>query len=114
MTDNPSVPDNGPVKREVETPRGHAEHGPVFAAAEPHVQDLSAEIVRTVIKLPGERVTCRRIVGDKYRCNWWAAHSTDGYDNPALTGQLVTTHRVRQSALLHVTKTAKGLTIETV
>jgi hypothetical protein len=114
MTENPSVPDNGPEKRPQEAPRPHAEQGPTFAAAEPHVQDLSAEIVRAVRRSAGERVTCRRIVGDKYRCNWWSAQSTDGYDNPNMTGQLVTTHRVQKSELLRVTKTHAGLVIEAV
>lgn len=112
MTDNPSVPDNGPENASEKTAR--AEAGPTFAAAEPRVSDLSEEIVRTVRKASGERVTCRRIFGDNYRCNWWAAQNTDGYDNPNMGGQLVTTHRIARSELLHVTRTPGGLAIKTV
>lgn len=116
MADNPAVPDNGPDQgpRSAQAPKPHAERGPSFAAAEPRVDDLSAEIARSVTKSPGQRVTCRRIVGNKYRCNWWAALSTNGYDNPGMTGQMVTTHRVAHSELLHVTLTGSGLKIERV
>lgn len=115
MTDNPSIPDNGPEKTSQEAPRTQAERGPTFAASAPLTSvDLSAEIIRTVARSAGERVTCRRVVGDKYRCNWWAAHSTNGYDNPDMTGQLVTTHRVRHSEMLRVTKTSAGLVMEPV
>jgi hypothetical protein len=114
MTDSPSNADDTSESKPQEPARSHAEQGPTFAAAEPRVADLSAEIVRAVKKEPGERVTCRRIVGDRYRCNWWCAQSTKGYDNPAMTGQLVTTHRVARSEMLVVTKTRAGLQIETV
>lgn len=114
MTDNPSVPDNGPENTSEKPARSRAEAGPSFAAAEPRVSDLSEEIVRTVRKAAGERVTCRRIFGDNYRCNWWSAASTDGYDNPNMGGQTVMTHRIGRSELLHVTKTSAGLVINTV
>src|SRR5690242_1650734 len=83
--------------------------GPTFAAAEPRVEDLSREIIKTVGKAAGEQVTCRRIFGDHYRCNWWAASGTDAYDNPSMTGQMVTTHRVSRSQMLRVTKSAGKL-----
>ena len=118
MTENPSVPDNGPddqQQRKQREPRPHAEHGPVFAAAEAPAYDLSEEIVKAVKRTAGERVTCRRIFGNNYRCNWWTPQSTNGYDNPNMSGQTVTTHRVGRSALLRVTKTHEGkLLIETV
>ena len=114
MTDNPSIPDNGPEKKSQNAPRPHPEPGPTFAAPPPSTSDLSAEIIHAVARSAGDRVTCRRIVGDKYRCNWWAAQSTNGYDNPHMTGQLVTTHRVRRSEMLRVTKTNAGLVIEPV
>ncbi len=114
MTDNPSVPDNGPENASEKSARSHAEPGPVFAAAEPRVSDLSDEISRAVRKSAGERVTCRRIYGDNYRCNWWSAQKTDSYDNPSMAGQLVMTHRIARSELLHVTKSNAGLVIKTV
>ena len=79
-------------------------------AATPPV-DLSREIASQIEKLPDDQVTCRRIYGDNYRCNWWSAASASKYDNPAMDGLLVTTHRVRKSRFLHVTKTVTGLVI---
>ena len=114
MTDNPSVPDNGPENASEKSARSSAEPGPTFADAEPRVSDLSEEIVRALKRSAGERVTCRRIIGDKYRCNWWAAMDTSGYDNPHMGGQTVTTHRVARSELLQVTKTNAGLVIKPV
>jgi len=86
---------------------------PVFAA-EAQVKkpaDLSAEIARQVEKRPNDRVTCRRISGDTYRCNWWAPASISGYDNPAMAGLTVTTHRVRKSQCLNVTRASQELLI---
>jgi hypothetical protein len=77
----------------------------------PAATDLSEEIVLSVEKQPADRVTCRRITGDKYRCNWWAPAPAAGYDNPAMAGLTVTTHRVRQSRFLTATRTAKGLVL---
>ena len=88
------------------------EAGPTFAAAEPRILDLSKEIVQTVTRAAGERVTCRRISGNHYRCNWWAAQGTNEYDNPEMTGMLVTTHRVIRSQMLRVTKAGGALQIE--
>jgi hypothetical protein len=119
MTENPSVPDNGPDDQQQQPkprePRPRAESGPVFAGAEAPAHDLSDEIVRAVKRTVGERVTCRRIAGSTYRCNWWTPQSTNGYDNPAMMGSTVTTHRVGRSALLRVTRTGDGaLVMETV
>ena len=74
-------------------------------------EDLSAEIARTVTKMPSESVTCRRITRDHYRCNWWAPENTLGYDNPRMTGLLVTTNRVAKSRFLRATRIAGGLEI---
>lgn len=74
--------------------------------------DLSPEIVRQVAKQRYDRVTCRRVGGDGYRCNWWSPGDTSGYDNPAMPALTVTTHRVRRSRFLYVTRTAKGLLIQ--
>jgi len=75
-------------------------------------QDLSGEIISTIARGTDERVTCKRISGNHYRCNWWAPEKLSGYDNPGMQGLLVTTHRVRRSRFLNVTKTAQGLVIE--
>lgn len=89
-----------------------------FAAAEPtpappaRPQDLSAEISSTVEKQPGDQVRCTHVSNGNYRCNWWAQQATAQYDNPGMAGLLVTTHRVRKSRFLHVTKVAGRLVIE--
>ena len=77
-------------------------------------EDLSGEISRFVEKLPGDYIRCTLVCNDNYRCNWWAAQSTKAYDNPGMAGLLVTTHRVRQSRFLHVTKSGDRLVIEEV
>jgi hypothetical protein len=77
--------------------------------------DLSNEIAAQVERQPGDAVRCRRIDGDSYRCNWWAAQATAGYDNPGMFGLLVTTHRVRKSQFLRVTRSPTcGLVIQVV
>jgi hypothetical protein len=77
--------------------------------------DLSTEIAAHVERQPGDAVKCRRIDGDSYRCNWWAAQPTASYDNPGMYGLLVTTHRVRKSQFLRVTKSpTRGLVIQVV
>ena len=73
--------------------------------------DLSAEIIQTVERRVGDQVKCTRITADTYRCNWWAAFTSEGYDNPGMSGLLVTTHRVRQSRFLHATKSSGKLVI---
>ena len=89
----------------------NAETGPTFSAPEEAVADLSNEILKSLPRLKGERITCRRITGNHYRCNWWSPQSTGEFDNPAMTGLTVTTHRVSKSQMLHVTKTSGKLTI---
>jgi hypothetical protein len=81
------------------------------APAARQAEDLSAEIIRSVEKLPADRVTCLRVSGNHYRCNWWSASSTAAYDNPQMHGLLVTTHRVRKSQFLNVTRGEGGLLI---
>ena len=77
--------------------------------------DLSAEIAAHVERQPGDAVKCRRIDGESYRCNWWAAQATGGYDNPGMSGLLVTTHRVRKSQFLRVTRSpTRGLVVQVV
>jgi hypothetical protein len=85
-----------------------ADEGPRAAGA----QDLSDEISRAVEKRPGDDVRCTRVSDGNYRCNWWSPHPTSAYDNPLMSGLLVTTHRVRESRFLHVTKEAGKLVIK--
>lgn len=61
---------------------------------------------------PGDEIRCVHIVGDKYRCNWWAPANPKGYDNPSMKGgQLGTTFRIRKSSFLRVTQSTTGLKI---
>ena len=76
----------------------------------PHA-DLSAEISQFLDRQPGDDVRCTHVCNDNYRCNWWSPLATAGYDNPGMSGLLVTTHRVRKSRFLHVTKTGDRLII---
>ena len=75
-------------------------------------EDLSAQIVREIERMPGDQVTCRRIYGDNYRCNWWQSKNTAPYDNPGMLGLLVTTFRIRKSQFVRVTRGAAGLQYE--
>jgi hypothetical protein len=86
--------------------------GPTSAARARTAADLSDEISKSVDKRPGDHVKCTHVSGDKYRCNWWSAQATTGYDNPGMVGLLVTTHRVRMSRFLHVTKEGDSLVIK--
>jgi len=74
-------------------------------------EDLSDEIIRAVEKRPEDRVMCRRIWGNSYRCNWWSAADSSQYDNPGMKGNLVTTHTIRKSRFLNVTRSTAGLVI---
>ena len=84
---------------------------PKKAGARPDADDLSQEIQRTMKKEPGEFVRCTRVGANNYRCNWWGIEATGSYDNPMMGGLLVTTHRVRQSQFLSVTKSGEQLVI---
>lgn len=84
---------------------------PTAAPRPPAPLDLSAEIAQAVERRVGDQVKCTRITADTYRCNWWSAFSNEGYDNPGMSGLLVTTHRVRKSSFLHVTKASGKLVI---
>ena len=76
--------------------------------------DLSREIVKQLTKKSSDRLTVRRIWGNHYRCNWWSPEETGSYDNPQMGGLTVTTHRVRKSQFLRVTKSGAELSIEVV
>jgi hypothetical protein len=84
---------------------------PRAPAAVPVAQDYSEEIVRSLQKRPEDRVTCKRVSGNNYRCNWWSPASDQKYDNPLMTGLMVTTHVVRLSRFVTVTKTSAGLIV---
>lgn len=71
--------------------------------------DLSAEIVASVDRSPGDVVKCTRVGGATYRCNWWAPQPSEGYDNPNLRGPTYGTHVIRQSRFIRATKTSAGL-----
>jgi hypothetical protein len=73
--------------------------------------DLSAEIAATIDRDPGDRVRVTHIGGDSYRCNWWAPGDTAAYDNPTMYGLVVTTHVVRKSQFLSVSKVGDRLLI---
>jgi hypothetical protein len=73
--------------------------------------ELAAEIAATVDREPGDRVRVTWIGGDNYRCNWWAPADTEKFDNPGMFGLTVTTHVVRKSRFLSVSKTGDGLVI---
>jgi hypothetical protein len=77
----------------------------------PKEVDLSTEIVESIERAVGERVTCRRIYGTKYRCNWWSPQISAKHDNPRMTGLLVTTHVVIKSRFLSVVRSEHGLII---
>ncbi|MGB7157233.1 MAG: hypothetical protein WBD40_04145 [Tepidisphaeraceae bacterium] len=87
---------------------------PANAKSAADVADLSAEIALQVEKEPSDRVSCRRVDENYYRCNWWAPANGKGYDNPWMGGLTVTTHRVRKSQFLRVTKSSDGLIIRVV
>ena len=84
-------------------------HTPFRAAAAK--EDLSARVAAAVEKRPGDSVRCTRVGGDRYRCNWWSAMGTGGYDNPGMSGLMVTTHRVRKSLFLRASETEAGLSL---
>ena len=85
--------------------------GPKFASPETPVQDLSSELMRELPRSPDERVRCRRVIGNHYRCNWWAPRNASQHDIQG-SGLISTRYRVIQSQMLRVTLTAEGLLIE--
>ena len=73
--------------------------------------DLSAEIALTVERLKGEKVKCRRIFGDNYRCNWLTIDETAAQRGRSLA---LDSYRIRASKFLKVTKVGEQLVIEDV
>ena len=82
---------------------------PSAAAAPP--ADLSAEIAAALDRNPGDLIKITRVGGATYRCNWWAAQPTGGYDNPSVRGPTYGTHLIRQSRFVRATQTPRGLVI---
>lgn len=75
-------------------------------------EDLSALIITTVERERGDIVRCTRVNRSYYRCNWWSKSSSTLDDNPAMRGgQVGTTHRVRKSQFLDVSKDGDKLRI---
>jgi hypothetical protein len=75
-------------------------------------QNLSKQIAQTLKREPGDEIRCVHIVGDKYRCNWWAPSDKSEFDNPSMKGgQLGTTFRIRKSSFLRVTRSGDALKI---
>jgi hypothetical protein len=80
------------------------------AAKSPAVSpDLSAEIALTVERLKGERVKCRRIFGDNYRCNWLTLDEGAAQRGRSLA---LDSYRIRTSKFLRVKKVGEQLVIE--
>ena len=73
--------------------------------------DLSKEIIRTIQRRPGEKVTCTQVGESYYRCNWWLPRSKNDYDNPNMSGGLATTGRICRSQFLRVMMIAERLDI---
>lgn len=112
MTEKPTNQNDQDGSRNPQRRPAGDREGPTFAEPEGTVADLSKEIVQALPRAAGERVTCRRISGNHYRCNWWAPQNTNTYDNPTITGLEVTTHRVSKSRMFLVTKSVNGLSIK--
>lgn len=66
--------------------------------------DLSNAIGQSVTRLPGEEVRCKRLWGDRYRCNWWALVEEDGVTSVS--------RKIVRSRFLKVTSAKDGLLIE--
>ena len=111
-TDNPFDPVDPPSDASGDEPPAAPERGPSFAESPPPARDLSEEIVKALPRAAGERVTCRWIAGNQYRCNWWGPVNTAAYDNPDMGGLTVTTHRVRRSQWVQVIKKGNALLID--
>lgn len=70
--------------------------------------DLSIDVMAAVEKRPGDRVRCRRVSRNMYRCNWLEV------DNSETRGgaRFIETWRIRQSRFLKATRENGKLVIE--
>lgn len=83
------------------------------AAARATEAQVVAELTRTLELQPGDRVSCVRVFGDFYRCNWWApGHSSA--ELRMIEGLRASTYRIRKSRFLRVTSAAGGVIIQDV
>ena len=73
--------------------------------------DRAAEILCTLEREPGDRLTCKRVFGDFYRCNWWAT-GTGSSDAHMIRGLEVSTYRVRKSRMVRATVAEGQLIVE--
>lgn len=74
----------------------------------PATPDLSAEIQKAVQRLPGDRVRCRRVSENAYRCNWLAADRSAAADG----AMFIETWKIRESRFLRAVKSNGKLVIE--
>ena len=74
-------------------------------------EDLAIQIAHSLPKNAREQITCKRVTEHHYRCNWWTLDNTATYDNPAMTGSIVTTGRIGRSQFLHAVKIGGELRI---
>ena len=79
--------------------------------------DRSIEVLGTLEHEPGDRLTCRRVFGDYYRCNWWArgagaAAAAGPVDPHMICGLEVATYRVRKSRLMKATVAEGRVVVE--
>lgn len=69
-------------------------------------EDLSAHIVATIERSPGEEVRCVRVLPHCYRCNWWVR------DQRLSWGGITTSGRIVKSRFLHATITPDGVLLD--
>jgi len=77
-------------------------------------EDLAIQIARSFPKNVREQITCKRVTKHHYRCNWWTLDDTATYDNPGMTGSMVTTGRIGRSQFLHAVKIGGELRIRVI
>jgi len=85
--------------------------------------DLSAEIAKSLEKLPGERIKCTRVYGDSYRVNWIAPDTRADKTSRAVAtpardrfysrdAAALQTYFIRQSKFIRATRSYGKLLIE--
>jgi hypothetical protein len=87
----------------------------VASFAEPSAKtdiDRSAEVLQLLPKEPRDQVTCVRVFGDFYRCNWWAPGALPGRNRPEMPGLEVSTYRVRKSQFVRAILSEGKLLVE--
>ena len=79
---------------------------PVLGSKE--TPDLSIDVMAAVDKRPGDRVRCRRVSRNMYRCNWLEIDTTETRGG----ARFIETWRIRQSKFLKATRENGKLLIE--